>query len=171
MEHAGGTDEDDEQTGDHETPCERTQPGEGQTRERNDSRDRSKDVEAVCLKCRELCEPDGNPVCNSSHGDRSGDEDERQHQPDWQAVRLDAEIDQVTARSVDAGREADHQTHEERQHDRCPTEQVGPSFGAKESDTDAEEAPQQDEVGEVREVHDVGACPTDQDQLDEKHQE
>ena len=51
------------------------------------------------------------------------------------------------------------------------TEQIWLLVGAEESDPDAEEAAQQDEVGEVREVHDVRAGPADQDQLDEQHQE
>ena len=44
-------------------------------------------------------------------------------------------------------------------------------MGAEEPDPDPEEAAEQDEVGEVREIDDVRAGPADQNQLHEQHEE
>ena len=86
-------------------------------------------------------------------------------------MRLDAEVHQVAARSVDRRRESDHQSEEQGEHDGGETEQIRPLASAEEPDPDAEEAAEEDEVGEVGEIHDVCAGPTDQNQLDEEHEE
>ena len=50
-------------------------------------------------------------------------------------------------------------------------EQVDPGPGAQEADADTEEAAEQDEVGEVRQVDDQRPGPPDQGELDEEHEE
>ena len=51
-----------------------------------------------------------------------------------------------------------------------PWQQVRLARGAEESDADAEEAREQDEVRQVREVDVVGGRPADERQLDEEHE-
>ena len=66
----------------------------------------------------------------------------------------------------------DGQERDERQeqHGHEP-EQVAGGARAQEADAHAEEARQQHEVGEEREINDLRAAPPDQTQLDEQHQE
>ena len=59
---------------------------------------------------------------------------------------------------------------EVRERERRVREEVPLRPCAEEPDADAEEAAQQHEVAEVREVDDVGAGPADERQLDEEHQ-
>ena len=86
-------------------------------------------------------------------------------------LRLEgAEVDQFPpVRSISTGNAL--MTRRTAQSDGRPDEQVGPSSATQEPEPDTEEAPEQDEVREVRQVDDVRAGPADQDELDEEHQE
>src|SRR5439155_24803161 len=79
--------------------------------------------------------------------------------------------DEVAAAAVDRDAEDHHSQEEEPQSERCPPEQVGPLVTSEEPDPDPEERPEKQEVREVREIDDVGAGPTDQDQLGHQHEE
>jgi len=50
------------------------------------------------------------------------------------------------------------------------TKQIATAVGSQESKTDAEETGQQDEVGEIGEVKDVGPGPSNESQLEKEHQ-
>ena len=171
LKHRRASVERNEERGDHETPRDRAQAGEPDGREDHDPRDRTQDVKAIRIERGEPGEPHGHAVRDRRHRHSRRDEDEGEHQPDRQPVDLNAEIHQVPARAVDRCREREHQTNEQGENDRSFSEEIRLLVGPKEPDPDAEEAAQQDEVGEIRKVDDIGAGPADQSQLNEEHQE
>jgi hypothetical protein len=69
----------------------------------------------------------------------------------------------------DLNREHPDVEDQQGQRHRGPGEQVHPGAGPQEPDADAEEAAEQDEVGEVRQVDDQRAGPADERELDEQH--
>ena len=78
-------------------------------------------------------------------------------------------IRSAPARSMETGKEA-HADHEQgEQHRRVGQDRPGLA-GDQEAQPDAEEGPQQHEVGEVGQVDDVGPQPADERQLQEQHQ-
>ena len=71
----------------------------------------------------------------------------------------------------DLDRKRPDEKDQQGQRHRGPGEEVHPGPCPQEPDADAEEAAEQDEVGEVRQVDDQRPGPPDQGQLDEQHQE
>ena len=82
-----------------------------------------------------------------------------------------AEEQELLSGPDDLDRERPDEEDQQGQRHRGPGEEVHPGPGPQEPDADAEEAAQQDEVGEVRQVDDQRAGPADQGQLDKEHQE
>jgi hypothetical protein len=84
---------------------------------------------------------------------------------------MHAEEHDVSARAVDLSRERHNEPEEESDHHGRPREQVRALARPEEADADPEETAQQDEVGEIGQMHDPRAGPADRDQLHEQHQE
>ena len=151
-------------------PTDRRQLEERQHREDDNPRDRAEDVEPVSL---ERCEAP-ELLCNAvtdrrHHGDgeekrRAEAHPARQRRPAEGAARC-------SGLELDVGREEQHEADGESEHDRRPPEEIGAAIGAQEAEPDPEEAPEQHEVRQVREMDVVGRGPADQRKLDEEHQE
>ena len=102
---------------------------------------------------------------------RAHQEDDRQHQPCGRPGGVEGgEEDDVAPGPVDRHRVEAHPDDEDRQQRRRPRQDRPALAGDQEADADAEERPEQHEVREVGQVHDVGAEPPDQCQLEEEHQ-
>src|SRR5207248_4735829 len=84
---------------------------------------------------------------------------------------LGAEKDEFGAGAIDFDGEEPNEADERGQRDRGEAKQIATGVGPQESETDAEKTRQQDEVGEIREVEDIRADPSDESQLEKEHQE
>ena len=82
-----------------------------------------------------------------------------------------AEEDEFRAGAIDFDREEPNKSDERGQRDRGEAKEIATGVGPQESEPDAQEAGQQDEVGEIREVEDIRADPSDESQLEKEHQE
>ncbi len=81
-----------------------------------------------------------------------------------------AEVKEVVSASLNLNREDENETNEEGECDGSPPEHVPARLRAQEAQPNAEEAAQQHEVAEVREIDEVRPRPSDQGQLHEKHE-
>lgn len=133
--------------------------------------DAAEQVVAVGVERGELAEEIGGDLADPGHDQCGQQEDRGQRHPLGQAGGLHGrEVDDLAAALTHLHRVGADEDDEKREGDRCPAfEPLAASGRDQESDTDAEERPQQDEVGEVAEVDDVGARPSDQRQLHEEH--
>ena len=164
-------DEEKERRGD-DAPHDRRRPQEGDDREADDPEDAPGDVEPVRLERLELHELAPDTLGDHGHQPGDGKEDDREHQPRRQSGCLRrAEIDEVLAAAVDLHREEQDEGGEERQRHWRVREEVDSRVRAQEADADAEEAPEKNEVAEVRQVDDIRAGPANECQLHEEHQE
>ena len=164
--------QDEKERSGHEAPDDRRRPQEGDDREADDPEDAPGDVEPVRLERLELHELAPDTLGDHRHQPGDGNEDDREHQPRRQSGCLRrAEVDEVLAAAVDLHREEQDEGGEERERDGRVREEVDPRVRAQEADADAEEAPEKNEVAEVRQVDDVRAGPANERQLHEEHQE
>ncbi|HEY6677684.1 MAG TPA: hypothetical protein VI411_02160 [Actinomycetota bacterium] len=161
----------DEQANNHDPPRDWTETGKCQARKGDDTCDGTEDIEPVGVKGRKSRESNGDAVSDGCHRRGGCKEDEGQHHPGRQPVLLDTEVHQLAPGPIDRYREGHDKSSERSQEDGSPSEEIRRLLGAKESDPDAQEAAEKDEIGEVRKVDDVRARPTDQNEFREKHQE
>jgi hypothetical protein len=80
------------------------------------------------------------------------------------------EEDEIGAGSIDFGREDPNKGNQRRESDRGEPKEITGTIGSEESETDAEEAGEQNEVREIGKVQDVRADPSNQGELEEEHQ-
>ena len=166
-------------TGDHQgetdrhqrAPDDRGRPDERQRGEEADPDQGAHEVPAVRRERLQLSEAAPHDFGRPGQHGRCQREDDRQDHPGRRSGGLErGEEDQVGAGAVDGDREDPHADHEQgEQHRRVGQDRPGLSRD-QEAQPDAEERPQQHEVGEVRQVDDVGPQPADQRQLQEQHQ-
>ena len=128
-------------------------------------------VVAVGLQARELQEALRHEQPEPGHDRGDSDEHEGKRDDRRGPGRADGrEVDEIAAGAVDAnGKHADDDD-ERGEQQRGPPRGAPAGLGHEEPEPDAEERPQKHDVGEVRQVQQVGTEPTDQQQLGEEHQ-
>ena len=74
------------------------------------------------------------------------------------------------ARPIDGDRKEEYESNQKRQDNDRPRKEIGARAGSQKSNADSQEAAQQHEVREVREIDDVLAGESDERQLNEEHE-
>ena len=162
-------DEDEQKCRRDRPPRDRRRFEERERREHDDPRNRSENVQAVRIERAEANEDPSDAVTDRSHHGDGQDEDRCELHPARECRPAECAV----RRSVlepDRNREEQDEADEYGESDGRPREEVRLARGAEESDADAEEACEQDEVRQVREVDVVGGRPADERQLDEEHE-
>ena len=162
--------EEESDTGEQD-PYDRAHPEERQQAEPDDPGDAAEHVEPIGLQGIERPERPGDPLGDQRHDEGGSPEHQRQRHPhrEGRQSREPAEHGDITdARLLD--REQDDEEREERECDRREREEVSLRTRPEESDAHAEEAREQDEVGQIAEVDVVLGRPTDEDQFHEEHE-
>ncbi len=167
--------QDDEQDGDDAEPHERRRIDHRQHRERRDAGETAEQVEAVGLEPLQFAEAAADDLGRTGGDRRDRQEHAGQYDPDRRTGGADVREEHDLRRfAIDGDRVRADEADQAEQHDQRvvglrPVGQIL-ARGSQEPEADAEKRPQQDEVREVREVHEVGAEPPDQAQLDEEHE-
>ena len=174
-DHAGElVPQEEEQHADRDDdPHQRSCVGERQRRERDDPTDAPEDVEPVGVERGERREQPPDPLGDHGHHHDDAEEDHGQGQPFREGVHgaEPQELGDAVDGAADPHREEQQEQQHARQQQRRPSQRVAIPAGAEEPEADPEEARQQHEVREERQV-DVGrGRPADQRQLDEEHEE
>ena len=157
--------------GDH-APDERRRLQEGEHGERGDPEDAPQDVPPIRLERFEAHEDTTDAFGDRGHDQEHEQEDDAEREPLGQGRPPEgADELQATCDAPSLDREDGEEQDERGEQEREPPEQIASRPGAEEPDPDAEEAREQHEIREEREVDDVGAAPSDQPELDEEHQE
>ena len=166
-------DEEEQGDGDDRSPDDRWDLEESEQREGHDAGQAAEDVEPVRLQGRELSEGARHALTHQRHHTGHAEEQERKGDERGQsAARTQgAEEDEFRAGAIDFDREEPNKSDERGQRDRGEAKEIATGVGPQESEPDAQEAGQQDEVGEIREVEDIRADPSDESQLEKEHQE
>ena len=163
--------QDDVTDSDDAAPDHRRGAQEGQQRESADTGQAADQVEPVGVQAGQLAEASSDDLARTGHDGRHGEEDQRQRDPGRGAIGPNrGEVQDVRAALVNRyGKEGDERD-QPREQDRRPTGEIRCPTCTQEAHSDAEEGPQQHEVGQVAQMHDVRAGPADQRQLQEEHQ-
>ena len=159
---------------DHERPDDRLRVEERQQRKGRDAGDAANDVQPVGIQRPEPDEGPGDALTDHFHDGGHGQEHDGQCDPRRGTAGVEppvAEEQELVTGSDDLDREHPDEQDQQGQRHRGKGEEVHPGPGPQEPDADAQEAAEQDEIGEVRQVDDQRAGPADQGQLDEQHQE
>ena len=146
-------------------------PEQGQQREGADPDERAEQVVAVRRQRRQVAEATADGLGRTGQCGCDENEDHRQGDPRGRAADLEGrEVDDVAALPLDADRKGQRHDDEDGQQ-RAGPRQHRPRLAAdQEAQADPEEGAEQHEVREVAQVHDVGAQPADERELQEQHQ-
>ena len=160
----------EEQDADHESPRRRAEAQERHQRERDDAAEAADDVEPVGLEWREPLERSRHAFRDRGHREHRATEQQWERDPHRR--RGQPGDGRQSLRVLRFHDPPDEHREGDARHDRGrPPPRISCATGAEEPDPDAEEAREQDEVREVRDVHLVRGHPPDQGELREEHQE